>query len=81
MAIEVERFKPYEKNTLRGFVDLKMTNIGLTLFECSFHEKNGKNWIGYPARQYDTDDGKKWSPVISFEDEAHRAFQKLGLMR
>ena len=31
MAVEIINFKPFSKNTLRGFVDLKMTNIGLQI--------------------------------------------------
>jgi hypothetical protein len=40
-------FRPYEKNTLKGFVDLELTRVGLVLHDCTWHdtrtEKSGSD--------------------------------------
>ena len=41
-------FRPYEKNTLKGFVDLELTRVGLVLHDCTWHRhENGKEWVGF----------------------------------
>src|SRR5262249_21368912 len=61
--IRCTHFRPYEKNTLRGFVDLELTRVGLVLRDCAWHEKNGKQWVAFPARSYtDKDGGTQWQP-------------------
>jgi hypothetical protein len=68
------RFRPHVKNTLRGFVDLELTRVGLVLRDCTRHEKNGKEWIGFPARSYTDKDGNtQWSPLIEFAEGATAA--------
>lgn len=69
------RFKPHEKNTLRGFADLELTRVGLVLRDCSLHEKNGKEWISFPARSFEGDDGAThWQqPLIEFAEGARQA--------
>ena len=80
MAIEILNFKPFSKNTLRGFVYLKMTNIGLQINGCTLHEKNSKRWIGLHAREYKGEDGKTtWANILKFEDDYHWKFQKAAL--
>ena len=36
------RFRPHQKNTLKGFCDLELTNTGLVIHDCTWHEKDGK---------------------------------------
>ena len=80
MAIEILNFKPFSKNTLRGFVDLKMSQVGLEVRGCTYHEKNDKRWIGLPAREYKGEDGKTtWANILKFKDEYHWKFQKAAL--
>lgn len=80
MTIKIISFKTFSKNTLRGFVDLKMTNVGLEIRGCTYHEKNDKKWIGLPAREYKGEDGKKtWASILKFEDDYHWKFQKAAL--
>jgi len=65
------RFRPFEKNTLRGFADLELTRIGLVLRDCTWHEKNGKEWVGFPARSYQDKDGNaQWQALIEFAEGA-----------
>jgi hypothetical protein len=72
--IRCMRFRPYERNSLRGFVDLELTRVGLVLRDCAWHEKNGKQWVAFPARTYtDKDGGTQWQPLVEFADGARAA--------
>jgi|AmaraimetFIIA100_FD_contig_91_1345034_length_3626_multi_5_in_0_out_0_2 hypothetical protein len=72
--IRCTRFRPYERNSLRGFVDLELTRVGLVLRDCAWHEKNGKQWVAFPARSYaDKDGGTQWQPLVEFADGARAA--------
>jgi hypothetical protein len=67
MSIRCTKFRPFQKNTLRGFVSLELTRVGLAINDCTLHENNGKKWIGLPARPYQGQDGStKWTPVVEF---------------
>ena len=41
-------FKPYRKNTLRGFFTLEIVG-GLQIRDCTLHEDNGRAWFGFPG--------------------------------
>jgi hypothetical protein len=77
------KFRPYEKNTLKGFADLELTRVGLVLRDCTWHEKNGKEWVGFAARPYENKDGDTaWQPIVEFAEgatEARKQFQEQAL--
>ena len=72
-------FKPFEKNTLRAFFALELAS-GLILRGCTLHTKNGKYWIGLPAKPYTTDTGaQSWAAIIDFRDKQTAArFQEMA---
>ena len=76
----VTNWKPYEKNTLRGFLSLTLPS-GLVIHNCALHQKDGARWIGLPSRQYTKDDGStSYSPVIDFTSpDKRRNFQAAAL--
>ena len=66
-SVKIENFKPHVKNTLFGFVDVRLP-CGLTICGVTLHRKDGSRWCGMPAREYLKDDGtKSWLPVIKFD--------------
>jgi hypothetical protein len=71
-CIKVRR---YEKNTLRAFVDLELLPGGLVLRDCSWHRhQDGKEWVNFPAKPYETQSGKTaWQPIIEFSESAKEA--------
>jgi len=81
--IRCVRFRRYEKNTLKGFADLELVRTGIIIHDCPLHEKNGKEWIGFPARSYTDKDGNtQWSPLLEFAPGANaerEAFRKQAL--
>jgi hypothetical protein len=44
----------------------------------TFHTKNGKDWIGFPSREYTDQEGKrKFWQIVRIEDEdRYKAFQE-----
>jgi hypothetical protein len=67
MRVEIEDFRPFAKNTLKGFVTIALPDVGLRVKECPWHEKNGRQWIGFPARSYKGRDGSDvWVNLIEF---------------
>ena len=81
MSIEIKSFRKFEKNTLKGFLTIFMSNIGLEVRDATLHEKEGKRWIGFPAKPYQDEAGDtKYSYIIKFTDKAKwEQFQKATL--
>src|SRR5262249_58756785 len=68
-SLQALNVKLFEKNPLQGFFDLRLPGIGMILRGCTLHCREGKNWIGYPARLYKKDDGSDaWANIVDFVD-------------
>jgi hypothetical protein len=66
---KVSNFRSFDKNTLRGTFDLDLPFGGIILRGCCLHERDGKRWIGWPAKPYETRDGiKSWANIVDFVD-------------
>ncbi len=76
--IEIHNFKEYKKNTLQGFFDVKLTNIGLEIRGCCLHERDGGRWIQLPSKPYEKEDGSKaYTYILDFYQKDKRdIFQK-----
>jgi hypothetical protein len=70
-SFKVTEWRPFLKNTLRGFLSLEFSS-GLILHGCTFHEKNDSRWIGLPARPYENDGERSWSPMVEFNSKKAR---------
>jgi hypothetical protein len=73
------KFRPYQKNTLRGFADLHFVRTGIIIHDCPLHQKGDKHWIAFPARPYDKDGKTQWAAVVEFAEgatQAREAFQQ-----
>jgi hypothetical protein len=81
MAIEIQEFRKYQKNSLQGFVTLILTGAGLQIKDATYHQSNGKRWISLPAKPYEGDDGStKYSYIVSFPDKKiYTKFQEQAL--
>lgn len=75
LAVEVVEWKAMERNTLRGFVTIRVPAMRLTIKDLTAHEQGDKRWVGLPGKaQIDRDqnvvrkDGKvQYSPVLAFD--------------
>jgi hypothetical protein len=79
VVIRCIKFRPYEKNTLKGFADLELSRVGLVLRDCTWHvHENGREWVGFPARSYQDKDGAtQWQALIEFAEGAKEAREQL----
>lgn len=69
MAVKITNFRTFSKNTLLGFFNILLTNVGLEIRDATLHEKNGKRWICLPAKPYQDEAGEtKYSYIIKFMD-------------
>ena len=57
LTVEIESFKPLKSNTLHGFCDIVVPELHLRIHDITIHEKNGKRWIGLPAKPQLTREG------------------------
>jgi hypothetical protein len=72
MTVTVHNAKAITKNTLRGFFDVELPS-GLKINGCTMHAKDGKFWVGLPAREWAKPDGSKsWTPMVEIPDREAR---------
>jgi hypothetical protein len=76
-ACQILNFRALERNTLRGFFDVELPS-GMVLCGCTLHEREGKRWVGLPAKPYTKDDGSQsWVKIVDFVDRARaKQFQE-----
>jgi hypothetical protein len=61
---------------------LELSRVGIVIRDCTWHVKEGKEWIGFPARPYEKDSITAWSPLVEFAEgakEARTQFQQHAL--
>jgi hypothetical protein len=81
MSVEIVKFREHKKNTLQGFLTILLQPSGIEIRDLTVHEKNGKRWIGMPAKPYLDDSGDtKYSLIVYFPDrDRSDQFQKAVL--
>src|SRR5262245_22946381 len=69
-------FKPYTRNTLRGFCDVHVAEVQLTIKDVAVHTRDGRSWAQLPAKPQvrdgvlvKDDSGKLvYFPMMTFDD-------------
>ena len=80
LEIEVLNFKPFNRGALRGWVDLIIQPIGLKFNGVAFFQKDGKEWLKLPQREYELNGERRFSPIAEFDSkDAHDRFQRAAL--
>jgi len=80
MAIRIISWKEHKKNTLLGFVNLKLEKTGLEIRNCTVHEKDGRRWVSLPAKPYEDENGERgWEQFLRFDPGPNKQFQELTL--
>jgi DNA-binding cell septation regulator SpoVG len=72
IAVRIDEVKIYEKRTLRAFVNFTVVALDLRINGAMIHEKDGKRWVGMPAREYLSEGEKRWSPIVDFVSKESR---------
>jgi hypothetical protein len=67
-GIKISDWKPFEKNSLRGFFTAALPS-GLILHNLMLCASHGVRWVAYPAKEYIDAGGKnQYARFISFSD-------------
>jgi hypothetical protein len=79
--IEIVEFRPHQKNTLQGFLTLRMTSVGLEIRDVALHQQNGRRWLQLPSKPYQKPDGSQgWSYILHFyQKSCLERFQQVAL--
>lgn len=68
--IEILSYKEVNKGAVKGSFSVKLKKWGdMIISEMTLFEKSGRQWVSYPARQYEKDGEKKYMHYIFFEDK------------
>jgi hypothetical protein len=79
LHVEAQNFRALPRNTLRGFLDVFMPAIGITIRGVSLHQRDGRWWASAPGRARVGRDGVQmrdsggqlqFVPVFEFADRA-----------
>jgi hypothetical protein len=50
LTLTCTAFKPFEKNTLRGFAEIFVKDMQLTIRDIALHQKNDARWASLPSK-------------------------------
>jgi hypothetical protein len=78
--MEVKNFKPMNKGSLIGYLDILFPKLGWTLHGCGYFNSSGKRWVNLPQRTYQDETGKAcYADVISMAPEMKNRFSEMAL--
>lgn len=78
LAVEIADYKAMNRNSLKGFVTVRIPALRLKIVDCTVNESSGRRWVGLPGKaQIGRDqelirrDGKvQYTPTCQFESKA-----------
>jgi hypothetical protein len=75
-VVEILEFRPFQKNTLQGFLTVR-TPSGWEIRDIAVHSKNGKQWLGMPSKKVSKEgEADVWLPIVKLADpERWKQFQ------
>jgi hypothetical protein len=69
-SITASNFKPVGKNSLRATADVVIPKWRLRIRGVMWHQKNGKDWIAFPSREWlDKNGERQFSVLLEFTDK------------
>ena len=73
MTIECICFRSIEKGTLLGFADFWIPKMGIFMYGCTMHQKNGNRWVNLPSKEIKDKDTSqpKYLNIVRFKENAH----------
>jgi len=70
--IECLKYKVLNKGSLEGFANIFVPSWGIEINGIAIFRKNGKRWVNFPSKEYESDGVKKYYPYIRFKDDKHK---------
>jgi len=73
LSISCHDFKPFQRNTLRGFVSIRIAELRLDIKDIAIHAKGDSRWAALPAKPMVDKNGKiQYSNIFEFTDRGTR---------
>lgn len=74
--MEIQNYKMVGKGCLKSKFDVMVPQWQMTIRDLTLFEKEGKQWVTFPSRSYEGQDGgKKYFEFIAFPKEVRDRFQ------
>lgn len=73
---EVKHVKLINKGALVCSFTIEITNLGLSIHECKYFEKDRKKWISMPQKEYEKDGKKNFFSYVWWEKERQKALEQ-----
>lgn len=64
--VEILAWREHQKNSMQGYVDIRLPKAGFCLRNISVHMKDGRRWLGMPSRK---DESDQWVPIFEWNDK------------
>lgn len=73
LKVTIEKFRAHKKNTLIGFCNVELVDLGMIIKDCTVHQREGTTWISLPSRSYENNEGETvWTDIVIFSDREKR---------
>jgi hypothetical protein len=73
--MDISNYRNIGKGCLVGSFDVTIPEWGLSIHECKLFEKDGRRWVGFPSRQYETAKGeKKHEDYVMMDKDRKKGF-------
>lgn len=77
MRVLISNYKVIKKGFLEASLDVTVPEWGLEIKEIKLFSKEGRQWLGYPSREYEKDGKKSYFSYIKFSSfEIEEDFQE-----
>ena len=68
--ITCTKFRLVQKGSLIAFGSIYIDKWGVEIHNCSLNQHGSSKWVNLPSQVYEKDGEKKYSPYITFKDDA-----------
>lgn len=77
--LAVSDYKEVNKGALKARFTLYFPALKMMIRDCTHMQSGGKEWVGFPSRQYEQDGQRKYFSYIMFAKDARDGFQHAAL--
>lgn len=74
--MEIFNFKEVKKGCIVAKFCIDIPKWDMKIYNCTWLNKNGHQWITLPQEVYETAEGKKYFQVVRFGEDTQKRFQE-----
>lgn len=72
MSVVIINYREVNKGVVVGSVDVYLPKSGIEIFNLTHFNKEGKEWISMPSKEYEKDGVKKYFSHVRFRERPHQ---------